>query len=439
MFSTSTPVNSGSGGDSDPVRRINAPADIVHFYELDEVAADVEREGFQRVALQFPDHLLPDAGAVAEWLQRRVPDRKFFVVGDTSYGSCCVDVVAAAHYSADFLVHFGPACLAPVDGLPVRYVFGKMPLDVQLFRNAFAHSFAKSDTVTVVCEQPYCHRIEEMRRLWADEFPHVQFAEARTPGLVFPSATRSAAKAAASAPVRPRADAAPLPSEPELAPEPEPELDTGTTTRRAMWAVSPDVRQLVYVGDGESFVMCSTMLKNSNRCQFYSYNPNKVTPPKKSGQQAGEGLLREETPTVNRALRGRYFCIEKAKEAEVYGIVVGTLSISGHLALIDRLKSVIKAAGKRSYTFAVGKINVPKLANFADIDAFVVVACEVRRHFALLPSLYPLCGQRLTVTLLGAAEQHFQQQGILASLAHAVRIGSCSSPAGDQGRMGRWV
>jgi diphthamide biosynthesis enzyme Dph1/Dph2-like protein len=39
---------------------------------------------------------------------------------------------------------------------------------------------------------------------------------------------------------------------------------------------------------------------------------------------------------------------------------------------------VIKRAGKRSYTFAVGKINVAKLANFPEIDAFVVVACEVR-------------------------------------------------------------
>ncbi len=365
MFSTSTPAGSAaSAGDAgDSVGRAKcAPEDLVLVYELDEVAADVEREGFQRVALQFPDHLLPDAGAVAEWLQRRVPDRKFFVVGDTSYGSCCVDAVAAAHYSADFLVHFGPACLAPVDGLPVRYVFGKTPLDVQLFRSAFASTFAKSDVVTVVCEQPYCHRIEEMRALWAEDFPHVHFAEARAPGLVFPSGAGPASEPAAAA-------------APE--PEPEPELDTSTTMRGAMWAVHPDVRQLVYIGDGESFVMCSMMLKNSNRCQFYSYNPNTVTP-KQSGHHGGEGLLREETPTVNHALRGRYFCIEKAKEAEVYGIVVGTLSISGHLAVIDRLKSIIKAAGKKSYTFAVGKINVPKLANFADIDAFIVVACEVR-------------------------------------------------------------
>ena len=210
--------------------------------------------------------------------------------------------------------------------------------------------------MTVVCEQPYCHMIEKMRALWADDFPHVHFAEARTPGLVFPSGTRPTSESASE-------------------PEPEPELDTCTTTRGAMWAVHPDVRQLVYVGDGESFVMCSMMVKNSNRCQFYSYNPTTVTPEQ---QQAGEGLLREETPAVNHALRGRYFCIEKAKEAEVYGIVVGTLSISGHLAVIDRLKSIIRAAGKKSYTFAVGKINVPKLANFADIDAFIVVACEVR-------------------------------------------------------------
>ena len=44
------------------------------------------------------------------------------------------------------------------------------------------------------------------------------------------------------------------------------------------------------------------------------------------------------------------------------------------------MKAVIRKAGKKSYTFAVGKINVPKLANFLEIDAFVVVACEVTKQ-----------------------------------------------------------
>ena len=38
---------------------------------------------------------------------------------------------------------------------------------------------------------------------------------------------------------------------------------------------------------------------------------------------------------------------------------------------------VIKSASKRQYTFLVGKPNAPKLANFPEIDVFVVVACPL--------------------------------------------------------------
>ena len=40
---------------------------------------------------------------------------------------------------------------------------------------------------------------------------------------------------------------------------------------------------------------------------------------------------------------------------------------------------LIKSVGKKSYTFVVGKINVPKLANFQEIEAFVLVACPENR------------------------------------------------------------
>ena len=130
-----------------------APETVAETYALETVVADVREGGWRRVALQFPDHLLSDAGLVAEWLQRSEPERSFFIVGDTSYGSCCVDEVAAAHYHADFLVHFGAACLAPVEKLPVRYVFGRAPLDMARLHRAFAKSFGKQEAVTVVCEQ----------------------------------------------------------------------------------------------------------------------------------------------------------------------------------------------------------------------------------------------------------------------------------------------
>jgi diphthamide biosynthesis enzyme Dph1/Dph2-like protein len=36
---------------------------------------------------------------------------RVFVLGDTSYGSCCVDEVAGHHLNADCIVHYGRTCL----------------------------------------------------------------------------------------------------------------------------------------------------------------------------------------------------------------------------------------------------------------------------------------------------------------------------------------
>jgi len=43
--------------------------------------------------------------------------------------------------------------------------------------------------------------------------------------------------------------------------------------------------------------------------------------------------------------------------------------------MIDYLKSIIIAAGKRYHIFVIGKLNVAKLANFQEIDLFVLVSC----------------------------------------------------------------
>lgn len=43
--------------------------------------------------------------------------------------------------------------------------------------------------------------------------------------------------------------------------------------------------------------------------------------------------------------------------------------------MIEHLRLLIKNSGRKSYTFAMGKLNVAKLANFPEIDVFVMVAC----------------------------------------------------------------
>jgi diphthamide biosynthesis protein 2 len=57
-------------------------------------------------------------------------------------------------------------------------------------------------------------------------------------------------------------------------------------------------------------------------------------------------------------------------------------------------RRIIKKAGRKAYSFVVGKINVPKLANFSEVDVFVLVACPENslldsRYSTFLHSLYP--------------------------------------------------
>lgn len=45
------------------------------------------------------------------------------------------------------------------------------------------------------------------------------------------------------------------------------------------------------------------------------------------------------------------------------------------MTMVEYAKNLITSRGKRFYIFFVGKLNVPKLANFQDIDMFVLIGC----------------------------------------------------------------
>lgn len=132
-----------------------------------------------QVALQLPDELLPLAPALAARLQqlscsRQISSapastRRFAVLGDTSYGACCVDEVNAAHMSADAVIHYGHACLSAPASLPVLYVFDRLPVDVSALAatvaeavvaaRAASSSEATREAVLLLWEPGYAHAL----------------------------------------------------------------------------------------------------------------------------------------------------------------------------------------------------------------------------------------------------------------------------------------
>lgn len=115
-----------------------------------------------------------------------------------------------------------------------------------------------------------------------------------------------------------------------------------------------------YVG-GEGLPLTNLML-SWNRCAFSSFDP-------------ATGRARRESLDVNRALRRRLYLVERARDARAVGILVGTLGVAGYREALRHLRDTLRRAGKRSYTLAVGKPSPTKLANFPELDVFVLVAC----------------------------------------------------------------
>jgi diphthamide biosynthesis protein 2 len=54
---------------------------------------------------------------------------------------------------------------------------------------------------------------------------------------------------------------------------------------------------------------------------------------------------------------------------------MGTLGVAEYMDVLTRIKEMLTLAGKKYYTFVMGKLNPAKLANFMEIDVFVVIAC----------------------------------------------------------------
>jgi diphthamide biosynthesis protein 2 len=407
-----------------------------------------------------------------------------FILADTSYGSCCVDEVAAQHASCDLIVHYGFSCLSRTRRLPVRYVFGRAAMDCERFANTLlddsgwtpaatddsssfsfsapppsaAASIAAAELppvmMLVLYSLEYAHlvssgalprAIERALAQRTDADKHRQFivAVARVDtehgqdGMAAPAlpaaakpatascasggcACKGAAAAAATEPSsscacasasssgssccsRPAGavtatavSAAPPTTSSTSAPSLPPLLfasSHGSGTASASAAVTGALRpfvlngfrfslpsalvsdaasfhqvQVVWIGPSAEHRLLANAMLNYNAHAFHLYNPSTFR-------------LRRDVRTSSRTLARRFFLMEKAKSASIVGILVGTLGVANYLTVLRELQAALRSAGKKSYLFVVGKLNEPKLSNFAEIDLFVLVACPLASLF----------------------------------------------------------
>lgn len=334
--------------------------------------------------------------------------------------SCCVDVLGAEQAAAQALVHFGPACLSPpARPLPVAFVFGQRSVALELCAKAFEAQNPDPTAPVVLLSEPACahalgegfclcmqggrvnyevlyscisvhsHRVPDIAWTPALAFffllyffafgfgSHLDFWEigellpcqAPTPHhLLFPEALATL--------LRPRyldllvsSPALPLPVG-SLNSEPEPLERFGRCFPLAQGRCLEEYGAFYVGGPGASCDpdldpdLSRLLLGWAPERPFFSCCPD-------------TGRTRDEGARAGRLRARRRYLVERARDAHVVGLLVGTLGVARHREALAHLRNLTRAAGKRSYVLALGRPTPPKLANFPEVDVFVLLACPL--------------------------------------------------------------
>jgi diphthamide biosynthesis protein 2 len=165
-------------------------------YELDRCVAWIKELQLQRVCLQFPNKLLVDSVSVSKYLKSKT-HKEIYILGDTNYGrleqynfnansyvqlgcliglssyfSCCVDLIAAAHVPSDGLIHFDDACLSNLESpkIPLLFIFLKTEINNEALKICLQEELKQHQYSLIVCDCKCSHFLGKFIITWAEKF-----------------------------------------------------------------------------------------------------------------------------------------------------------------------------------------------------------------------------------------------------------------------------
>lgn len=284
-------------------------------------------------------------------------------MADTAYGSCCVDEVGAAHINAECVIHYGHACLSPTSTLPAFFVFGKASISVaDTVEKIYTFPLSRSKPVLVLFGLEYAHAMDAIKEALVAEA--LRLSDSTSKFDICCADVMCSALDPCNAQMSSNRHVGILDSLPSGCETSDTKPNTSYSIGGLTWSLPYSRRMedylLFWIGyDNPAF---ANIVLTFNGCELVRYDPV-------------EHCLETDVSPKTRILKRRYYLVEKAKDANIVGILVGTLGVAGYLNMIHQMKQLVSKAGKKAYTLVVGKPNPAKLANFPECDVFVYVSC----------------------------------------------------------------
>ncbi|KIH86307.1 hypothetical protein SPBR_08370 [Sporothrix brasiliensis 5110] len=306
-----------------------------YSFEVPKTIHRIRTQGAKRVALQMPEGLLLFATTISDILQQFCPGIDTLIMGDVTYGACCIDDYTARALGCDLLVHYAHSCLIPVDVTQIKtlYVFVDIRIDT-------AHLLATLE-----------------RNLLQDPSKPTTLALV---GTIQFNATIHGVK-----PTLERAGFRVI--VPQIAPLSRGEILGCTSPNLSKTAAAGadgddrDNLAILYLGDGR-FHLESIMIHNPT-VPAYRYDPY-------------ARKLTRETYGHTEMQDLRRSAIRTARTAQSWGLILGSLGRQGNPHTLAAIEARLRQRGIPFVTLLLSEIMPHKLARMSqDVECWVQVAC----------------------------------------------------------------
>ena len=273
-------------------------------FEIPKTIWRLKQMGAKTVALQMPEGLLLFACTIADILER-FAGCEAVIMGDVTYGACCVDDLGAAALGCDLLVHYGHSCLVPISQMAtdVLYVFVEISIDVAHLVDSVCLNFEASQRLALCGTVQFAGALHAAHAALAPRFASVCMPQCR-----------------------------PLSAGEVL----------GCTSPKLV-----DVDLCVFVADGR-FHPEAVMIANPT-VPLYRYDPYAKSLTRERYQHARMHSL-------------RLGAIDKARGAKRWGLVLGTLGRQGNPEVLRHLQRMLELRGCSHFTVLLSEVFPAKLA-----------------------------------------------------------------------------
>jgi 2-(3-amino-3-carboxypropyl)histidine synthase len=304
---------------------INAAINLLppnYSFEIPRTIHRIRSSNAKRVALQFPEGLLLFAITISDILTQFCPGTETLIMGDVTYGACCIDDYTARALGCDLLVHYAHSCLIPVSTTKIStlYIFVDISIDTSHLLATLTRNFSPGKTIARIGTIQFNSTLHTIRQPLEQEGGFK---------ILIPQIT-------------------PL-SKGEI---------LGCTSPTIPADAKVDL--ILSLGDGR-FHLESAMIANPS-LPAYRYDPY-------------SRRLTRETYSHNEMLSLRSTATATARTAKKWGLILGALSRQGNPHTLTLIENHLKAKGIPYINLLLSEIFPGKLALFGDVDCWVQIAC----------------------------------------------------------------